>query len=373
MEKHLDSWYEINGIEGIDTPAMVVYPERVSNNIQAALGMIKDPSRLRPHVKTNKTVEVSQMMMEAGISQFKCATIAEAEMLAIAGAKDVLLAYQPVGPKIQRLIHLVQHYPQITFSCLIDHIDPATAIAEMTKYNNINLRVYIDLNPGTNRTGIPPGKEAEVLFEKVQKLEGLTVMGFHIYDGHLRQQDIKDRKAASDQAFAPVEEMLHSLKEKGHPDPVIIAGGTPTFPIHLQREKVVCSPGTFVYWDVGYGTTLREQPFQAAALVVTRVISLPSKDLICVDLGHKSIAAENPLENRVRFLNAEDLHPVSQSEEHLVLKTSENHNFKIGDVLYGIPFHICPSVALYDRVVTIEDGRPTGEWKVVARDKKLIW
>src|SRR5690606_10806435 len=209
--------------------------------------------------------------------------------------------------------------------------------------NNINLRVYIDLNPGTNRTGISPGKEAEVLYEKAQKLEGITVLGFHIYDGHLRQKDIGERKLACDQAFAPVEDLLESLKEKKYPDPVVIAGGTPTFPIHLQREKVVCSPGTFVYWDEGYGTTLSEQPFQAAALVVTRVISLPSKGLICVDLGHKSIAAENPLENRVHFLNREDLHPVSQSEEHLVLKTSENHHFKIGDVLYGIPFHICPT------------------------------
>src|SRR5690606_3636362 len=136
-----------------------------------------------------------------------------------------------------------------------------------------------------------------------------------------RQKDFQERKEACDQAFHPVEEMRKNLMAKGYSEPLVIAGGTPTFPIHLQRDKVVCSPGTFVYWDIGYGEKLLEQPFQPAALVVMRVISLPSQGMICVDLGHKSIASENPLGNRVRFLNANNLQPVSQSEEHLVLKT----------------------------------------------------
>ncbi|MEX2593370.1 MAG: D-TA family PLP-dependent enzyme [Anditalea sp.] len=368
-----ENWYEIKQIESIDTPALVVYPERVKANIQAVLDMIKDPAKLRPHVKTNKTIEVSQMMLEAGIYQFKCATIAEAEMLVMAGAKDILLAYQPVGPKIERFFNLIKHYPEIAFSCIIDHRQPAAKIAEMALSHQINLPVYIDLNLGTDRTGIAPGKEAEELFESAKDMEGISVVGFHIYDGHLRQKDIRERKKASDKSFEPVEEMLQSLKAKGYPEPLVIAGGSPTFPIHLQRENVICSPGTFVYWDQGYGETLPEQPFKPAALVLTRVISLPSKSLVCVDLGHKSIASENPMDKRVYFLNAENLHPVSQSEEHLVLKTQEDHAFKIGDILYGVPYHICPTVALYERVLTIEDQELSVEWKVIARDKKLNW
>lgn len=373
MANSPENWYVINQVENIDTPALVVYPERVKNNIQAALDMIKEPARLRPHVKTNKTVEACQMMLEAGIDKFKCATIAEAEMLVMAGAKDILLAYQPIGPKIQRFLNLIQNYPDTTFSCIIDHREPAAKIADAASSHQIRIPVYIDLNLGTNRTGIDAGKEAEELFENAQGMEGISVVGFHIYDGHLRQKDIRERKKASDQSYEPVEKMLQSLKAKGYPEPVVIAGGSPTFPIHLQREKVICSPGTFVYWDMGYGETLPEQPFNPAALVLTRVISLPSKGLVCVDLGHKSIASENPMDQRVYFLNGKNLQPVSQSEEHLVLKTQEDHSFKIGDVLYGIPHHICPTVALYERVVTIEDRKPSGEWKVIARDRKLNW
>src|SRR5690606_38868747 len=159
----------------------------------------------------------------------------------------------------------------------------------------------------------------------------------HLYDGHLRQEDLQERKAACDHAFIKVEEMLSALAEKGYPEPEVIAGGSTTFPIHSQRDKVVCSPGTFIFWDAGYAEGLSEQSFLFAALVLTRVISLPAENLICLDLGHKSIASENPLENRVRFLNAENLVPISQSEEHLVLKSSDKHNCKIGDIFYGVP------------------------------------
>src|SRR5690349_16091307 len=99
-----DDWYEISDIDELDSPALVFYPERIRENIRVLKTMINDVGRLRPHVKTHKTREAAQLMMEAGISKFKCATIAEAEMLGMVKAPDVLLAYQPVGPKINRLI-----------------------------------------------------------------------------------------------------------------------------------------------------------------------------------------------------------------------------------------------------------------------------
>src|SRR5580692_10693814 len=109
------SWYEIDNIDELDTPALVVYPERVRLNIARAVAMVGNAARLRPHVKTHKSPAVTRLMLEAGIRRFKCATIAEAEMLAVAGAPDVLLAYQPVGPKVGRLLQLIRQYPSTTF------------------------------------------------------------------------------------------------------------------------------------------------------------------------------------------------------------------------------------------------------------------
>src|SRR5882762_7699430 len=107
----MDEWYTIQDPDQLDSPTLVVYPERVKANIRLALQMAGDPARLRPHIKTHKSPDATRLLLEAGIHKFKCATIAEAEMLAIAGAEDVLLAYQPVGPKLQRFVSLVRKYP----------------------------------------------------------------------------------------------------------------------------------------------------------------------------------------------------------------------------------------------------------------------
>src|SRR6188472_2814058 len=104
-------WYRITNIDAIDSPALVIYKDRVIQNINTAVSMVGDIKRLRPHVKTHKSKEAAQLMMDAGIHKFKCATIAEAEMLAMIHAPDVLLAYQPVGPKLQRFIALIKKYP----------------------------------------------------------------------------------------------------------------------------------------------------------------------------------------------------------------------------------------------------------------------
>jgi D-serine deaminase-like pyridoxal phosphate-dependent protein len=151
----------------------------------------------------------------------------------------------------------------------------------------------------------------------------------------------------------------------------IVAGGTPTYSIHCHRKEVECSPGTFIYWDYGYQTSLAEQRYLIAALVVTRVISKPAPDTICVDLGHKAIASENPLHSRVFFLNAPNANPIGHSEEHMVLKVEDGNDFKIGDVLYGIPYHICPTVALYAKAAVAENNTVIAFWNTAARNRKI--
>jgi D-serine deaminase-like pyridoxal phosphate-dependent protein len=289
-------------------------------------------------------------------------------MLAIEGAPDVLLAYQPVGPKTTRLVHLIRQFPATRFSCLIDHPDAAAAMAQTFHAAGLTVPVYLDLNVGMDRTGIAPGPQAVQLYQLALQLEGIDPVGLHIYDGHIRDSDPEMLKEKCDAAFAPVLALRNQTKK----DLTIIAGGSPTFPVHAGRQaEIQCSPGTFVYWDKGYGDQFPAQPFRPDALVVTRVISLRGDSRFCLDLGHKSIAAENELTRRVFFLNGPELKAVGQSEEHLVVEAGAGHRYHIGDVLYGVPYHICPTVALYERAITIEGGRATGEWKNVARDRKI--
>jgi D-threonine aldolase len=221
-----------------------------------------------------------------------------------------------------------------------------------------------------NRTGIEPAAAAN-LYVSLAELAGIKPVGLHGYDGHIRDIDFTMRKQRCNEAFSKMEQVKNELIAKGFDEPTIVAGGSPTFSIHCKRKAIDCSPGTFIYWDKGYTDLCPEQPFLPAALVITRVISLPAATKLCLDLGHKSIAAENELTKRVYFLNAPELKAISQSEEHLVVEAGEGHSYEVGDVLYGLPIHICPTVALYERAITIENGKSSGEWKTIARDRRI--
>ena len=87
-------------------------------------------------------------------------------------------------------------------------------------------------------------------------------------------------------------------------------------------------------------------------------------------MGHKSIAAEQPFP-RVHFLNLPDAQQISQSEEHLILDVGDNSKFEIGMPLYGVPIHICPTCALYEKAFVVENGIVEKEWRVVARDRRI--
>jgi D-serine deaminase-like pyridoxal phosphate-dependent protein len=363
-------WYTINNVDELDTPALVVYPSRVQSNIDMVKTLIDDVSRIRPHVKTHKNKDVCLLMITAGITKFKCATIAEAEMLGMAYAPDVLLAYQPTGPKLKRFIQLIKAYPQTKFSCLFDNEDTARAISAEALINNIRIPVYIDLNIGMNRTGIVLG-EAFGLYEACVSLPGINIMGLHAYDGHIHDSDYNVRQKRSDESIEPVLKLAADLVAKGYEEPIVIAGGSPTFPILAQRAAIECSPGTFAYWDRGYQLAFPEQEFQTAALIIARVISLPDDGKICIDVGHKSVSAENELAKRIFFLNAPELVFTGQSEEHLVADAGKDHQYKVGDILYGLPYHICPTIALYERAYISEEQVIVGEWKTTARDRKI--
>lgn len=362
-------WYHISNIGQYDTPAVLFYPERIQANIDRLIASIDDVQRLRAHVKTFKTLEIAQLMLNSGIRKFKCATIAEVEMMAMAGAPDVLLAYQPVGPKVARLATLVDAFPDTSFSCLVDNEDSAIAIGAHFSANN-PIAVYLDLNVGMNRTGITPGPAALELYGSLRQVQGLVPVGLHAYDGHIHEENLQQRTAITDAAFAPVAALAAEIEAQAMPAPVIVAGGTPTFPIHAKRKGIECSPGTFVFWDMGYKKNFPEQQFDFAALLAGRVISQVNDQLITIDIGHKSVAAEMPLP-RIYFLNAADAEPVSQSEEHLVCKVKDAAQYPVGTVLYGVPQHICPTIADHNEGLVVAEHTVIDSWAIIARNRRI--
>lgn len=361
-------WYAIANVDAIDSPALVVYRDRIEENIRRMIAIAGDPDRLRPHVKTHKMSQIVRLQIAAGIRRFKCATLSELQMTAAAGAADVLLAHQPVGPKPGKLVELSARFPSVRIATVVDDFPAAERLSAAFQNAGQRIDVLLDINSGLGRTGIRPGPAAAELYRRLSALPGLRLCGLHAYDGHLRQSDPVERRAACETAMAPVESLRSELQRAGCDVSELVVSGTPTFPMHAAHADRQSSPGTCVLWDDGYATIAPDLDFLFAAAVLTRVISKPETDCVCVDLGHKAVAAD-PKGTRVVFPELPDAEVVVHSEEHLTLRTPRARDLAVGDVLYGIPWHICPTCALHARAQVVSDGRVEAVWPVDARDR----
>ncbi len=191
----MNSTYAITDPSPVYSPALLFYVDLIRRNIARAIEIAGSPARLRLHVKTHKTREIVRLAISAGITKHKCATIAEAELLADCGAADVLVAYPMVGPNGARLANLVKAYRACRFSTLVDHPSSARALSEAMFAAKQSVDVWLDLNSGQDRTGIAPGPQAVALYELIDQLPNLHPVGLHFYDGHQRQESaLTDRQ-----------------------------------------------------------------------------------------------------------------------------------------------------------------------------------
>ena len=364
------NWFEIDTVEDVISPALVVYPDRIEANIKMMIQIAGGTDSLRPHIKTHKIAEIINLQLKHGITKFKCATIAEAELLAKCDAPDILLAIQPVGINIHRFFELIVQYPNSSFSTIVDNEEIMLKMDSLASEKKLQVSLWLDINNGMNRTGITPNNQAVLLYQKMASSDNIIAQGLHVYDGHIHESDFNLRQQFCDKDFDLVVTLKSQIEQLGIKIKTIVAGGTPTFPIHVKRKNVEVCPGTPLLWDQGYADTYKDLKFLPAAVLVGAIVSKPADNLICLNLGHKSVAAEMP-PPRLKILNFEKLEQVSHSEEHLVVECVESKQYAIGTICYAIPTHICPTVLKYDTVLTVIDGAITGHWSIAARDHIL--
>ncbi|MCU0426440.1 MAG: D-TA family PLP-dependent enzyme [Candidatus Kapabacteria bacterium] len=370
--------YTVQNAHNLDSPSLLIYKDRAERNIRRMIERTGGREQLIPHIKTNKMPAIVAMMLDAGIKRFKCATIAEAEMLAMTGATYVVIAHQLVPPKTARLLALKQKYPDVFFASLLDNLLTAQQHSEFFTANSAVSEVFLDINNGMNRSGamLESSNIGEIftLYRTIAEMPHIRLHGLHAYDGHIRHDQFVERQSVIESGFASVEALTYEIAAWNGTPPMVIAGGTPAFSTHSAHVERFCSPGTCVLWDWGYESILPEQEYEYAALVLTRIISKPHQGLISVDMGHKAVAAENPMHKRVRFLNLANYELLSQSEEHSVIRLADEAAWNqvcVGDVLYAVPYHVCPTVNLYDEAYWVENGVVTGVREVLARKRRI--
>lgn len=218
--------YQITNVESLYSPGLVVFHDLLVSNLEEMIRIAGGPEKLCPHCKTHKTREIIQMQIELGINYHKCATIAEAEMLGEVGVAEVLIAYQLVGPNLNRFRQLVDKFPQTRFAVLVDNPRSADELDAVLTNCQQSVGVLIDLDSGMHRTGIELGPQAIELYEILLSLGNVELDGLHFYDGHNRQADESERKIAVDAGWNRLLKFRDQLLLSGLPIKRIVAAGS---------------------------------------------------------------------------------------------------------------------------------------------------
>ena len=369
-----DERYKLSRIEDVLTPALVIYPEIIAANLERTVELLGgDAGRWRVHIKTAKLGHTVRMLVGRGIRNFKCATTLELLVACQCGAADVLLAYPSIGANARRVREIAEEFPRVRVSVLAENEE------QVRQWRGSRLGVFLDINPGMNRTGIEQSHGGEVVgLVRAIGAAGLEFRGLHYYDGQYGGLAEPERTAAAHGGYDHLLKIASEVERSVKSVPEVITAGTPTFPCSLSYEGFRkggfvhrVSPGTIVFCDA---TSLAQLPerygYRPAVLVMTRVVSQPRAGMVTCDAGHKTVSADAGVPTCV-VVGHSELTPLAPSEEHLPLAVEDGAaGPQVGEALYLLPRHVCPTVNNFNWALLVKDGEIESVEKVSARGRE---
>lgn len=386
---HLDELARELETRGIETPALVIDLDAVDHNLAAMIERCGAPERWRPHIKTHKQSAILRRALHAGLRAFKCATFTELELLLevgrehqCAGELDILLAYNLHGPGLQRIAQLARENPTTKLAVLANDVEQLAQYAQAWSDADSDagpaVGVYIDVDVGMGRTGMPPeywqGALPQLNATREQTRSWSAVVGVHGYEGHLSWQDT----LAAASCHAALRSLVDNLAEV-HPRPerglTVVTSGTHGYghalnawPAHFGEGQRSChqvSPGTIVLSDLRSEAAVRDANLHQAALVLSRAIARTPHGLT-LDAGSKALSPDVVAPNCI-VVGHEDWIARSPSEEHLPIATdvadpqsTPGEQPVRGSLFWLVPQHICTTVNLYRHALLVRSGQIVG-------------
>jgi D-serine deaminase-like pyridoxal phosphate-dependent protein len=363
--------YRVSDPERVLTPALALYPDAIASNIRCTLDLLAGRAdRWRAHIKTAKLNYTLRMLIDRGVRNLKCATTLELLQACQTGATDVLVAFPLMGANAHRVREINNQHPGVRISVLAENE------AQVHQWRGADVGIFLDINPGMNRTGIEQSSRQYVVeLAQAVSQSGLEFRGLHYYDGQFGAVAEPQRTKAAHAGYDQLLGLVRDLEAAGIHVPEVVTAGTPTLPCSIAYPGFDnanflhrVSPGTVVYHDA---TSLTQFPpeygYAPAALVIARVISHPQPNIITCDAGHKAVSADAGVPTSV-VVGHPELTPLSPSEEHLPFAVSEGPNSpQVGDILYLIPRHVCPTVNNFDAALILRNGQVESVEEVSAR------
>lgn len=352
----------------LDTPSLLIDLEVMDRNISTMADYYKGVGvGLRPHVKPHKCPIIAHKQLEAGAVGITCQKLGEAEVMANAGIRDILVANQIANQqKLNRLIGLARHSDVIVG---VDNLENAKQISSAASKKGIKINIAMEVSGG--RCGVEAGKPAVSFAREMVKLRGLRFRGIWFHKGLEGYKKLEERRKAHIELLRPVIETKDMIEDAGIGVEILSTGSTATYNISPEIPGVTeVQPGKYVFMDRVYKTLEGMEPFDYALTILTTVISRPSRDKAIIDVGLKSRGSNYgalipPL---VKDMEGVEVMRFSAEHGHLKLE-SPSRELKVGDKLELIPSNCGTTANLYDEYVGVRDGRVEVIWPISARGK----
>jgi len=359
-------------IDMLETPAAVVDLGRVELNLQRAADYTKQHGLdLRPHVKTHKSPLIAAEQLRLGAVGLTCATPHEAEVMSQVG-QDLLLAYPPVGPgRAARIARLAE---QADVTVALDSERAIVDIAAAAREAGVVVGVYVELDLGMHRVGVPDVASAIALARRVIAEPSLEYRGIAFYPGHVREP-VADQDAALQALGQALASAIDALTRADAAPRVVSGGSTPTlWRSHEIAGVTEIRPGTYVFNDRTTAAVGACERDDCALTVLATVVSTAVPGQAVIDAGTKALGREP-----MRGVEGEGFGALRDRPEVIVARMSEEHGIldlartdwrpRVGDRVRVVPNHVCIVVHLNDLVYGVRGATVERSWRVEARGR----
>ncbi|MEX1039104.1 MAG: alanine racemase [Pirellulaceae bacterium] len=360
MVKHFEA-----AKEKVDfTPSLVIDLPTVERNI-ARLHDYAATHQLaiRPHTKTHKSRRFAKLQLEAGAQGLTVAKVGEAEVMALE-SNDILIAYPAIDlHRRERIAKLAQgNFVRVA----VDSVEHISLLAESARKAGSTVGILVDVNVGSDRTGVANPEESLELAQQVAQHEGaLRLDGIFFYPGQIWNRP-EEQIPRLKQVDALLAEVIELWKTSGLAAPIVSGGSTPTaFQSHWIGQQTEIRPGTYLFNDMNTARAGFCELEDCAAAIVATVVSRAVAGKAVIDAGSKTLTSDRnvtqPDSGHGYVVEYPAATVVRLSEEHGELDLSRCETQpKLGERLTIIPNHICPCVNLQDKVVLFDnDHKPT--------------
>jgi D-serine deaminase-like pyridoxal phosphate-dependent protein len=351
----------------LDTPALLVDLDVMQANMARIAGTCRaNGVAWRPHTKAHKTPEIAKMQIAAGAIGVTCAKLGEAEVMAAAGIRDILIANQIVGPiKVARLVRVVGAADPIVCVDDIAHVNELDAAFVAA---GKRLRVAIEVNIGMNRAGVAPGQPVVELANVIASRRGLEFVGVVGWESQATTiADAAEKERIVREAVAQLAASARACEARGHRVSVVSCGGTGTFPFCTQQPGVTeVQVGGAIFGDMHYRNDYHVDFALGLTLLVT-VTSRPTPTRIIVDAGRKAMSGDAAMPA------PRGLPPIAGiklSAEHTKIELERPSAAPaIGDRIELTVGYSDTTVHLHEEIIGVRGGRIEAIWRVAGRGK----